>query len=606
MSHIAKIIDKSERSKMLYQCTWRVEQSVTFEELNICERAVVTAPEGRVLTFLVNGVVRDIKPGKYYGKVQFVLSEPYDTRPSGLMAVNQISSRLRSTVCVENGTVTEKKCIPDALLRGSYDDKKAEKLHISSSAESFTGVVVDGGAYEIRDSKFDLYGNAYNDYAGEGACVLAAGDSEVTIADSKMTLSGVTRCAVHVGGNSRVKVENCDITNISPASDWLGRFSWQLPLRGTNRLCQLCDNGQVVYDNCRLKSNGWGVLSIDGSDEFVKMTVKNSRLELSGPDTYGYGAFCIGPAEVTFDHTEVDVDGMPMLVMGMFKQGKAEILNGSRLTGRHFGVEIIMDDSSVVTIKDSVVDTGDANIVVKGSTTTINAENCEMKSGAGVLLRMMDSECASMDMVKYCIPVGVVDEAIPGRDLVRVDPMKDVTLNLADMEVSGDIYNSTTNIRAGANAVTGGMGRFHDTLIGPVPFNNPMGEAEPGEAGEPFDPEGPRNLGVHLRNVKYSGIISAAVQAYRDGIDTIEPCNYFDLSMVKQTAAPPVNNGVSVTLDSGSVWTVEGTSYLTALTIAEGAELIGADGKHLRMTVDEVETELKAGHYEGKIVISML
>lgn len=604
MPHITKVINESERSKMLYQCDWLVEQSVTFEELNICERAVVTAPEGKVLTFLVNGVVRDIKPGKYYGKVQFVLSEPYNTAPSGLMAVNQISSQLSPVVCIENGKVAEEKCVSQALLSGRYDDAKAENLYVSSSAESFNGVVVDGGTYEVRDSKFDFYGNSYNDYAGEGSCVLAAGDSEVTIANTKMTLSGVTRCAVHVGGNSRVKVENCDITNLSPASDWLGRFSWQLPLRGTNRLCQLCDNGQVVYDNCRLKSNGWGVLSIDGSDEFVKMTVKNSRMELSGPDTYGYGAFCIGPAEVTFDHTEVDVDGMPMLVMGMFKQGRAEILNGSRLTGRRFGVEIIMDDSSVVTLKDSIVDTGSANIVIKGSTTEIDVENCVMRSGEGVLLRMIDNESASMDMVKYCIPVGVVDEAIPGRDLTRVDPAKDVTLNLANMTVNGDIYNSTTNIRAGRNAISDGMGKFHDTLIGPVPFNNPMGEAEPGEA-QPFDPEGPRNLGVNLRNAVYSGAISSAVQAYRDGIDAIEPHNYFDLSNVKQTAAMPVNNGVVVTLDKDSVWTVTGTSYLTALTIENGAQIKGAGGKRLCMTVDGAEIALLPGRYEGKIMISL-
>lgn len=53
--------------------------------------------------------------------------------------------------------------------------------------------------------------------------------------------------------------------------------------KGTNRLNQLTDNAKVFYNRCQCRSNGWGVLSIDGSDDGVEMVVTDSELELYGP-----------------------------------------------------------------------------------------------------------------------------------------------------------------------------------------------------------------------------------------------------------------------------------------------------------------------------------
>ena len=77
--------------------------------------------------------------------------------------------------------------------------------------------------------------------------------------------------------------------------------------------------------------------------------------------------------------------------------------------------------------------------------------------------------------------------------------------------------------------------------------------------------------------------------------------NRRELSNITQTAAEPVNNGVVVSLDKDSAWTVTSTSYITSLTIAEGAVIKAPEGKTLTMTVDGVETEIVAGTYAGKI-----
>ena len=60
------------------------------------------------------------------------------------------------------------------------------------------------------------------------------------------------------------------------------------------------------------------------------------------------------------------------------------------------------------------------------------------------------------------------------------------------------------------------------------------------------------------------------------------------------------------TLDGASRWFVTGTSYITKLTLAEGAVIAAADGGRVRMTVDSVEVPIAAGVYTGKIVIEKI
>ena len=119
------------------------------------------------------------------------------------------------------------------------------------------------------------------------------------------------------------------------------------------------------------------------------------------------------------------------------------------------------------------------------------------------------------------------------------------------------------------------------------------------------DLECPKNLGLTLNNSKVTGVISSATQKYRDGLTLIDESNRLEMANITQTAAPTVNNGVCVALDEKSAWIVTGTSYITALTIAEGAKLTAADGKTLTMAVDGAETAIVPGTYTGTIVLTV-
>lgn len=591
------------RTALLFQCTWLVDEDVCYDELTITKTARIIAPEGKFIALTVDGMGRELKPGHYVGDVRLSLSDGYLMQPHGLMSANQISRYFHTAVTVEEGKLAESKCVPALLNGGSVSDTRMEGVYLASTEESLNGVVVAGDSeYTIDHVTMDLEGFADNDFLGVGAGVTAIDKAKVTVNNSKFTLSGVTRCAIHAGGDSEVIVNNCDIENISPDSDRLGFFSWQVGFLGTNRLTQLTDNARVSYNGCRLKTNGWGVCSIDGSDDGVKMLLKDTTMELSGPRAHGYGAFCIGENEVTFDHVTADVYGYPMMLMGMQGLGRANILNGSVIRGRRFGALVAGDDNSVFTIADSAFDTGKSSICLKGSGgTLIDVKNSTLKAGNGVILQMMDTDEAGMTSLEYLIPVGETDTPIEGRDLATVSEKEDIRLRLTDMSVEGDFYNSTTNIRAYERGGHGTPGEFHDTLIGPVGFF----DAPPEDMPAPPDHRGPKNLGVTLANASVTGIISAAGQAYKDGLTRITEENRLEMSNVRQWAQPPVNNGVCVSLDEKSLWCVTGECWLTALDLAVGARLEAPAGKTLTMRVDGAETPVASGRYTGIIHLSV-
>lgn len=595
--------------------TCLVEETTHLYDLTIAPEGKVTAPEGKFIAMTVDGIGCDPKPGRYHGDIILTVADTYHMAPHALMRLNNISREFMDAVVIDSGKVVRSQCVPALIQSGTVTGEKAENVYLASTAESFNGILVTGDQpYLVKNCRMELDGFGANDFMGVGSAVAAIDTADVTIDGCDFTVNGVTRCAVHVGGDSHVTVKNSRIQNTSPDSDWLGDFSWACGFLGTNRLCQLCDNGTVVYDNCDLISNGWGILSIDGTDKYNEMIVKNSRLTLSGPRSHGYGAFCIGGNHVRFEGCDVNVTGYPLMLRGMMDKGRAEIVD-SRIRGRRFGLLAMGDTHSVLTVAGSDFETDKSTMVFKGSATTVNITETAMRPGNGVILQLMDNDESGMTGQDFKIPVGEVDKAIAGRDLFAAGE-DDISMTLTACRLTGDFYNSTTNIQANKRSTQGGFGKFHDTLIGtgqghnePTKDGKPAGPAPAGDAPGPLpgmkDLDTPKNLGLTLRDTTVTGIISSATQKYRDGLTLIDESNRREMSNITQTAAPTVNNGVIVSLDRTSRWTVTGTSYITALELAPGAVIEAPAGKALTVTLNGAPLELAPGRYQGTIVLTV-
>lgn len=596
--------------------TWLVEETTHLYDLTIAEGAALKAPEGKFIAMTVDGIGCDPKPGRYHGDIILTVAETYHMAPHALMRLNNISREFTDAVVIESGKVIAEKGVPALIQEGTVTGEKAEGVYISSTAESFNGILVTGDQpYLVKDCKMELDGFGANDFMGVGSAVAAIDTADVTIDGCDFTVNGVTRCAVHVGGDSHVTVKNSRIQNTSPDSDWLGDFSWACGFLGTNRLCQLCDNGTVVYDNCDLISNGWGILSIDGTDKYNDMLVKNSRLTLSGPRSHGYGAFCIGGNHVRFEGCDVNVTGYPLMLRGMMDKGRAEIVD-SKIRGRRFGLLAMGDTHSVLTLAGSDFETDKSTMVFKGSATTVNITETAMRPGNGVILQLMDNDESGMTGQDFKIPVGEADKAIEGRDLTTAGE-DDINMTLTACRLTGDFFNSTTNIQANKRSTQGGFGKFHDTLIGTGQgHNEPTKDgkiADGPDAPKPDedkpkmvmkDLDTPKNLGLTLVDTTITGVISSATQHYREGLTLIDESNRREMSNITQKAAPTVNNGVIVSLDRTSRWIVTGTSYITALELAPGAVVDAPEGKTLKVTLDGKAIDLAPGRFSGKLVLT--
>jgi len=601
----------TNKEKTVEKGVWVVRESGGLRSLTIAEGASLAAPEGKSLTMTVEGVGTPIKPGTYKGNIFLTVADKLTMLPVGLMATGK-PKEYRAAIFVKDGKYMQEKSVPAIVQNGKVSDSAAVGVSIMSSEESFNGIIVTGKSdYTVEGAKIGFEGMSHNDFAGEGPGIYCGGDSKITVNNSTIKFSGVTRAAVMVCGNGVATFNNCRISNDSPATDYMSP-TWTCGFKGSNRVTLHCDNATSYYNNCYLAGNGWGVLGHDGGS-VVRMYVKDSTIELTGPRSRGYGAYSIGDDSlVSFDHCTVNVQGYPMALSGEYSKASGEIKGGTVVNSTLYGAMMFNVLRSELKISKSTLNTASSMFVVKGTTSAlITVDDAVMNPGNGVILQLMDSDLPDeMNYQEFIVPVGLVDTAIPGRDLTVVDPKADILMTVANTEVTGNFYNSTTNLKANCNKkakkiVAGRIPGFPKEVLdamGAMPAP-PAGTG--GKSVSYDDLQVPKNLELNFVNTTVKGVISAATAAYKEGVTTIDPSNCLELSAVTQTAHEAVNNGVIVSFDGDSAWVVTGTSHLTSLTIGDGAAVVAPNGKMLAMTVNGVKTKVAPGTYKGKIVMTV-
>jgi hypothetical protein len=101
-----------------------------------------------------------------------------------------------------------------------------------------------------------------------------------------------------------------------------------------------------------------------------------------------------------------------------------------------------------------------------------------------------------------------------------------------------------------------------------------------------------------------TGALSTATAAPKTGKEPTAE-TYYLIGAVTNTLRPTdEKNGLGVSLDGASRWTVTKPSYLTRLTIAPGAAIAGPNGTGATMTVDGKAAAIAPGSYSGEIVIA--
>ncbi len=109
---------------------------------------------------------------------------------------------------------------------------------------------------------------------------------------------------------------------------------------------------------------------------------------------------------------------------------------------------------------------------------------------------------------------------------------------------------------------------------------------------------------VNFSGTDFTGSFAAGNDGLWDGeIGYIDGTGAYTFRNGNYTGADAA--GAAASFTDGSVWTVTHDSYLSALTIGDGAAVKAADGQTLSMTVNGVQTPIAPGTYEGEIVITI-
>lgn len=329
-----------------------------------------------------------------------------------------------------------------------------------------------------------------------------------------------------------------------------------LGITGNCRATNALGNAKVYYNNSHIKAQAWGALSTDAVQE-VELHATNCLIET---EESGYGAYADGNSLDTFSGCRMDVADMGLIMTA----GSGVFTDGSVVNSGRFGVLMHGGGSGSLTIdKGSVFNTEAAVIQIKGNYPTIVVDHAKLHSRSGVILESFANDDPFGGPGGGGPPPGEDQGPSAGDDPGGAPTGGEVNASFRNTWLNGDIINGHTA-------------------------------------------EGGSDVVVTFENAKIRGAITTAVTDRMAEDLTMEDSDqYYLIGEVTHTygALPDDPYGMRVFLDESSKWEVDKTSYLTGLTIAEGA-IITAPGCHtLVMTVDGIETPIAAGSYAGNIVL---
>jgi hypothetical protein len=540
--------------------TYAVDQTTELSQLVIAEGAKLSAAGNKSLTLTVNGVSTAIAPGTYRGRVVLTPTDEL-VETFNDMGVSE-TYRYRAALYIDNGAVVAGKSVTAAVVGGKFDNASAQRVSITSREDKFNGIWVTGdSAYTIDHARIDFTGNGGNDFAGFGAAIKTGGKARVTINNASIRTRGVVRTAIFVGGDSVVKVNRSriDVSNGTLPADYQGgpitggggvmlEPPWVLGIVGNARATNVIGNGEVHYNDSVIRSQGWGALSTDATRN-VKLFCRNSTVEVLES---GYGSYADGVSFNTFSGCRIKAPDYGLIMTG----GSAIFTDRSIVNSGRIGVMMHSGGSGTLTIdRGSVINAREALFQPKSSFPKIVVDGARLHSGSGVILEaVINDDPIAAQMAARMAASGMPP---PGPRAPAGPHVIDAAFS--NVSLKGDIINSMTK-----------------------------------QAG----------MKLAFTSSRIEGGISTATAVHSDGEPTQQ--YYRRVGRMQHTfQRTEDDNGVEVSLDGRSTWVVNKTSYLTALWLAKGAQVVAPKGHRLSATVDGKDTALGAGDYQGAIVLKV-
>jgi hypothetical protein len=602
---------------------WEVAATTKLSQLTIGDGATVSAPAGQTLTMTVDGVQTPLEPGAYKGKVVLTPSEDNTIAYSGMGT--KADYKYPAAVVIENGNYVAAKSVPAAVKSGKVSNTEADNIKVTSVGPIFGGVVVTGkSTYTIKNPVFKMTGNGKNDFAGYGATIHVAGDANVTVDGAKIDNTGAVRTAVWAGDNATVTVNNAEIEvhdGVLPKDygwswarggptgngDVMMEVPWMLGLKGNNRATLAVGSATVTYNNSHIKAQNWGAMSTDAVTE-VLLTLNKCKIEIPG---VGYGAYVDGNSMMHSSGSTFDVG-----TYGLIMSGGSGVFTDASVVNSHKNAVMSHggNKGTLVIDKGSTLNADEAVIQLKGSTPDILIDNASLSSKKGILLEMFPNDDPNKQGGGAGggggAPGGMPGGARAGAPGAGGPPSGGGAPGAAGAAgAPGGAGGGAPGGMGGPGgaAVKNNYGKTNGTND---EFTTIRNSTLKGDFVNALTDKSSMN--VKLEQASLTGAVTTATYVHAVGpngeklVMQDSTDLYKLIGEVNETYAPTKEaHGATVTLDGASSWTVDKTSYLTGLTIAQGAKVSAPQGSKLTMTVNGVQKPIAAGEYKGKIVLTV-
>lgn len=607
------------------------------------------APEGKAILMTVDGVITEIAPGIYPGKVIFtVYTLSHIDEDQAELSVGDF----RTALYIKDGTP-----VPTGLefTAGGYtaEDGKLKDVTLKTNISDMNGILVAADEYAdtpyvIENADFTCSGGGTSE--GRGACIMTVGKANVKIDGAKFWNHG-TLTSIVTSGHSHVEVANSLIYGTRDFT--AGKLCpWVLGINGSNRLTNAIDYSQVHYRDSIVVAQSWAALSTD-TGKGVRLTGENlfsgiGRLEpyneakaadyTAAPELNGqkYGFYLgnsaigecgyVNYADAGFHNSFKDVTfySPDYIFILSTNQASIDVTGDSLCHSGRIGVLWHKNSGGTVSLKGGKFYAEDCLFQVKSysDTDTIGCwchsvcDGTEIKLGkGGVLYQLMTSDDAGlMGPSTYTVTALEQDlskapklpETYRAQKMHALNPRDKFPIFLVNGEEKVCMGDQETFLRENPGAepvMYDAPYRLHPTY---AEFKNLTTE------GDIFNGVYARiqELDVTLDNATITGCISSSYAYHVDenGLPCAEGTSFskfgeydehLGIGRMGNTPAPSINNPVRLTLKNGATWTPTRESYLDCLVWEEGSSINGT------IFVDDAPVTCP-GSYTGSIVVKPL
>jgi len=585
--------------------TYELTATTRLNVLTIAEGGSVTVPDGYSLSMTVNGVDTGeaivgtggtdtaIQAGTYRGDIVLTVAT------ANAITYNTLVFPFRQAIHVDADGVVKASSVLAGVVGGRLTDAYAKDVRISSTGEAYNGVFA-AGSYTLQRPRISFTGNGRSDFVGYGAAVLGTGtDTTLVVEGADIDTEGAVRTAVIADGGSNVIVKDSRIltkNGVLPDdyqstvnTPYMEDAPWMLGISGNVRATNLLGTAtKATYINSSVFSEAWGALSVDNGSN-TQLTAINCEFGNTGID--GYGTYAIGNATERILGSRLEVATYAAINRG----GAIYYGDSTRAAVAQLNEDLELGltarELAAIPVRPTVINSrrwgfmwhGAGSVDISGGTVVNSEKSTFLDKGQQVTITVDGSEGAKLNP-RNGIILQVMEDDDPGP--VMVDG---VLLNAGVYTEPTGAATRTSSFDVTAVHTADAAATFTDIAL-KGDFYNAMRKA--------------KNLVLTFDGSRIEGVISATSAVH--AVSTITSAEYRQLGEVTNTAQAAVNNGVIVTLGTGSSWKVTGTSHLTKLVLASDASVTAPRGKSVTLTVDGTATAITAGStYSGALVLTV-